>query len=89
MEKKSKVAALKYDREKDIAPKLIAKGNGYMAEKILEIAKEENIPIYKDEKLVNQLNNLELNEIIPKELYNVVAEVLAFIASVDNSYNKI
>jgi len=84
MSKKSIANALKYSPEHDIAPKVIAKGKGFTAEKIKELAKENGIPIYKDEKLSKQLYNLSIGEEIPQELYNVVAEVLAFIARLDN-----
>lgn len=85
MIKKTIANALKYKKEDDNAPKVIAKGMGFTAEKIKEIAKENNIPIYKDEKLSKQLYNLSIGEEIPPELYNVVAEVLSFIARLDNN----
>lgn len=82
--KKNKIAnALKYNKEES-APKVVAKGEGYIAEKIIETAKENNISIYKDEKLARQLKNLDLGQEIPEELYEVVAEVLVYIAKLDN-----
>lgn len=83
-DKKNIANALKYDPNDDVAPRLIAKGKGFTAEKIREIAKENNIPIYRNEKLSRQLYNLSIGEEIPPELYQVVAEVLAFIAKLDN-----
>lgn len=81
--KKDKIAsALKYEAGEE-APKLIAKGKGYVAEKILETAKENNIAIYKDERLAKQLEHLSLGEEIPQELYEVVAEILVYIAKLD------
>ncbi|RKD27800.1 flagellar biosynthesis protein [Caminicella sporogenes DSM 14501] len=87
--KKETIAtALKYDIDKDSAPHLIAKGKGFTAEKIKNIAKENNVPIYKDEKLSKQLYNLSLGEEIPPELYQVVVEVLLFIAKLDSKMKK-
>ncbi|MCT4606703.1 MAG: EscU/YscU/HrcU family type III secretion system export apparatus switch protein [Marinisporobacter sp.] len=83
MEKKEIAAAIKYDQEKTSAPRVVAKGEGYIAQKIKEIASEMDIPTYKDEKLVKQLNNLAIGEEIPPELYQVVAEILAFIIRLD------
>jgi len=82
-DKKEIANVLKYDLNNN-APELIAKGAGYLATKIKEIAKESNIPIYVDEKLSKQLYNLSIGEEIPPQLYQVVAEVLAFIANLDN-----
>ena len=79
MEKTPKAIALKYDQEKSNAPKLIAKGRGEMAEKIIEIAKTHHLPLYEDENLVSILEALEVESEIPPELYRAVAEVLAFI----------
>jgi flagellar biosynthesis protein len=79
MDKTPKAVALKYDKDKDHAPKVIAKGRGEIAEKILEIAKTHNLPLYEDKNLVQILEALELETAIPPELYRAVAEVLAFI----------
>ncbi|KXG75727.1 EscU/YscU/HrcU family type III secretion system export apparatus switch protein [Thermotalea metallivorans] len=82
-EKKEIATALKYEANKDGAPQLIAKGQGDIARKIKEIARELNIPTYQDEKLARQLYHLSLGEEIPPELYQVVAEILAFIVELD------
>ena len=79
MEKTPKAVALKYDQEKGSAPKVIAKGRGEIAGKIIEIAKANNLPLYEDKNLVQILEALELETEIPPELYRAVAEVLAFI----------
>ncbi len=82
-EKKQKIAtAIKYDRD-NIAPEVVAKGKGIVAENIINKAKEANVHTYKDEKLSKQLYNLSLGETIPEELYLAVAKVLAFIAELD------
>ena len=78
-EKHKKAVALKYDRGKAAAPKVTAKGRGAVAERILALAKEHKIPIEKDSTLMEALYRLDINEEIPEELYQVVAELLAFI----------
>ena len=79
MEKSPKAVALKYDRKKDNAPRVIAKGRGEIAEKIIEVAKAHNVPLYEDKNLIQILEALDLETEIPPELYRAVAEVLAFI----------
>ena len=74
-----KAAALQNDRDKDRTPKLVAKGQGHVAEKILQIAQENQIPIQQDPSLVEILSRMDLLEEIPPECYRVVAEILAFI----------
>jgi flagellar biosynthesis protein len=83
-EKSPKAAALKYTHGKDSAPKLTAKGRGEVAKKIIEIAKTHGIPIQEDKELVEFLSMLDLYQEIPPELYRAVAEILAFIYSVNN-----
>ena len=86
--KKPKQAiALEYDPN-DVAPRVIASGQGLLAEKILEKAGEENIPIHKDEKLAETLSKLDIGEAIPPELYEVVAEVLVFVDAMDKIKGK-
>lgn len=68
----------------DQAPKILAAGKGYIAEKIIEAAQEENVPIHKDEKLAGTLSKLEIGDYIPKELYGVVAEILVFVDRVES-----
>ncbi len=78
-EKRSKAVALRYDHPRDPAPRVVAKGQGRIAEKILEIAREHQIPIHEDPDLVEVLAKIELDRAIPPELYQAVAEVLAFL----------
>lgn len=75
--------ALSYDASTDTAPKILATGKGYLAERIIEAAKEEDIPIHKDEKLAATLSKLQIGDYIPKELYGVVAEILVFVDRVE------
>ena len=79
MDKTLKAVALKYDKEKEQAHKVIAKGKAEVAEKIIAIAKTHNLPLYEDKHLVQILEALDLETEIPPELYRAVAEVLAFI----------
>lgn len=74
-----KAAAIAYDMKKDLAPRVTAKGQGAVAEKIIAIAREHGIPIKDDPALVEILCRLDIDEYIPVELYRAVAEILAFI----------
>ncbi len=85
MDEKKKVKqaiALEYD-PKDEAPKVIASGRGLVAEKILEKAKEADVPVHRDDKLADTLSKLEIGDMIPPELYEVVAEILVFVDAMD------
>ncbi len=79
MDKRKKVAALKYKPNEDTAPKVVAKGSGWLADKIIEVAKENHIPLKEDRQLVEVLSAIDLNREIPPELYKAVAEILAFV----------
>ncbi len=79
-----KAVALTYDRLKDDAPKVAAKGQGQVALKIIEIAEKHGVPIKDDPDLVEVLSALELNEEIPSEIYAAVAELLAFVYSLNS-----
>lgn len=88
-EKESKIAvAIEYDPSEE-APKILATGRGYVAEKIIEKAVEENVPLHKDDKLAGTLSKLEIGDMIPPELYGVVAEILLFVDKVDKIKGKI
>jgi flagellar biosynthesis protein len=69
--------ALHYDRTG--APRVVAKGKGAIGAKIIEVAKEHDIPIEENEVLAGALSNVELGDEIPAELYKAVAEVLVFV----------
>lgn len=84
-EKKNKVKqaiALEYNPD-EAAPKVIATGRGALAERIIEKAKESDVPIHRDDKLADTLSRLEIGDMIPPELYEVVAEILVFVDSMD------
>jgi len=81
-----KVAALKYVPGEDSAPKIVAIGKGDIADKILEKAKENNVPIYKDETLAHTLSSFNIGDEVPPELYEVVAEILVFVSNLDKNF---
>ncbi len=82
------VAALKYSPSEDRAPKIVALGKGEIAQKILELAKDSNVAVYHDEKLAHTLNKLQVGDEIPRELYEVIAEVLVFVSNLDRRYGE-
>ncbi len=83
-----KAIALEYDPE-DEAPKVIATGRGAVAERIIESANKNNVPVHRDDKLADTLSRLDIGEMIPPELYNIVAEVLVFVDAMDKLKNKV
>jgi len=78
-EEVSEAAALKYDPDEGPVPKIVAQAKGELAKRIVEIALENDIPIYKDEKLVEKLLELDYYSEIPPELYKAVAEVIVYV----------
>jgi flagellar biosynthesis protein len=74
-----KAVALSYDPFKDSAPRVLASGKGLIAEQILNVAHQHQLPIKDDPILVEALAHVDINETIPPELYAVVAEVFAFV----------
>jgi flagellar biosynthesis protein len=78
-----KAVALRYDPAQDSAPVLIAKGKGYLAERIIELAREHGIHVQQDPALVELLMEVDLSEQIPPQLYKVVARVLTAIYRVN------
>ena len=74
-----RAVALRYKADKDQAPTVIAKGTGLLADRILELAKENGIHVHQDRDLVEVLSKLDVNTEIPDSLYRAVAEILAFV----------
>lgn len=74
-----RAVALRYNEQKDLAPRVVAKGRGWIADKIIEIARQHGVPLREDKILVEALSKLDLYEEIPVELYKAVAEILAFV----------
>ncbi len=73
----------------DEAPKILATGKGYVAEKIIEEAKLNDVPVHKDSKLAKSLSELEFGDYIPPELYEVVVEVLMYVDRIDSVKHKL
>ncbi|MDK9692756.1 MAG: EscU/YscU/HrcU family type III secretion system export apparatus switch protein [Sulfurimonas sp.] len=74
-----KAVALRYDTDKENAPRVVAKGQGNTAQNIIKIAELHNLPIKKDEDLVELLSKIELDKQVPEALYKAVAEVFSFV----------
>ncbi|MBH1942409.1 EscU/YscU/HrcU family type III secretion system export apparatus switch protein [Mobilitalea sibirica] len=87
--KKPKTAVAVSYNPKDDAPKVIAAGRGYLAERIIERAGEANIPLHKNEGLAETLSKVEIGSYIPPELYDVVAEILVFVDHMDRIKGKV
>ena len=85
--KPKQAIALEYDPS-EAAPKVIASGRGLLAERIIERAKESDVPIHRDDKLADTLSRLQIGDMIPPELYEVVAEILVFVDSMDRLRSK-
>ena len=81
-EKTKQAVALAYDPQDD-APTVIASGRGALAERIIEKAQEAAGPVHRDDKLADTLSRLEIGDMIPPELYEVVAEILVFVDAMD------
>lgn len=82
-ERRHKAVALRYDQDKDQAPRVVATGAGHLAERILEVAREHGVAVHEDPDLVEALGSLDLDMEIPESLYRAVAEVLAFVYQVN------
>jgi flagellar biosynthesis protein len=74
-----KAAALRYRGGEDSAPVVVAKGSGFVAKKIISLARKNGVPVHEDRNLIEILSTIELYEEIPAELYKAVAEILAYI----------
>jgi flagellar biosynthesis protein len=86
--KRPAAAALQWDPLTNEPPEVVAVGRGITAETIVRIAKEHNIPLYEDAGLVEALARLDVSDYIPRELYSVVAEVLAYVYRVDQAFRN-
>ena len=73
----------------EVAPKILAVGKGEVAERIIEMAKENDVPFYQDNKLAETLSRLQIGDTIPPELYEVVAEILVFVDDMDRMKGKL
>ena len=84
---KKKSAALRYDQGYEV-PIVTAAGIGLIADKIIEKADENNIPIVYNKELAELLQNVDIGESIPPEIYGIVAEVIAYVLHVDGDLKK-
>ena len=87
-EKKKSAIALRYDVERDRAPLILATGSGPVADEILRLAEDNQIPLYEDPELAELLSKLEMETEVPPELYLLVAEVLFFVYQLDRMAEK-
>lgn len=86
--KVKQAVAIEYDPN-DLAPKIVATGRGRLAERIIEQAKENDVPVHEDAKLASTLSKLDIGEYIPPELYEVVAEILVFVDNMEKIRSKL
>ncbi|MCL2415732.1 MAG: EscU/YscU/HrcU family type III secretion system export apparatus switch protein [Defluviitaleaceae bacterium] len=82
VELSQKAVAIKYNPGEE-APKVVAKGSGHLAQKIIDTAQESDVQLYKNPELVDELNKIDLGAQIPPELYEIVAQILVFIDDLD------
>ena len=87
-ESRRAAVALRYDAATDKAPKITAKGQGVVAETIIALAQQKGVPIREDPDLISVLSQFDLNQEIPPSLYHVVAELLAFVYRLNQTYPK-
>ena len=83
----TRAVALRYDRAKEGAPRVVAKGQGHVADNIVAAARQHGVPLHEDPNLAATLNALDLETEIPPELYRAVAEVLVFIYRLNGKLN--
>ena len=87
-EKITRAAALSYDPGEHDVPVLAAFGEGYVARKIVEVARESGVPVLPDPSLSSMLSRISVGDEIPPEMYEAVAKVLVFVSEVDKSYGE-
>ena len=85
---RDKAVALQYREHEDRAPRVVAKGEGHIAQKIKKIAQENGIPMHRDDTLVELLAQIEINREIPPELYAAIAELLSWIYRANHALEK-
>ena len=85
---RNSAVSLKYNGSSNHAPRVTAKGQGWVAEKIIAMAQERNIPIKEDKDLVELLGKIDVGKEIPEPLYKLVAELLAWVYQLNKEYPK-
>lgn len=83
---RQKAVALRYEAERDSSPRVVAKGTGIIAERIIEVAREHGIYVHEDPDMVAVLSKLDVDAAIPEGLYKAVAEVLAFVYKLNRRF---
>ncbi len=86
--KKNKAVALRYSMEEDAAPIVIASGYGHIADKIIDIAENQGIPVFRDDSAASMLCMLEVGKTIPPELYQIVAAIYVQLLKTSESIQK-
>ena len=86
--KVTRAAAISYDPAEHDVPVLAAFGEGYVAQKIVSVAKESGVPILPDPSLTSMLSKLSVGDEISPDMYEAVAKVLVFVSEVDRSYGE-
>lgn len=77
-ESSKRAVALKYDINKNNAPVVIASGSGYIADKVVEVAEENGVPVYKDDSLSSLLSQLDIGSEIPEELFSSIVDIYIY-----------
>ena len=87
-QQREKAVALRYREREDRAPKVIAKGEGLIAQTIRELAVENGIPLRRDDALVELLAEIDIDREIPPELYGAIAELLSWIYRANTALSR-
>jgi flagellar biosynthesis protein len=87
-DKVKRAAAISYDPAENDVPILSAFGEGHIAEKIVEVAKESGVPVVPDPNLTTLLSKISVGDEIPPEMYEAVAKILIFVSEIDRSYGE-
>ena len=87
--RRKQAAALRYDQDNDPVPRVVAKGSGEMAERIIQLAHEHGIDVYEDPDLIELLSKLEVHELIPQKLFLAVAEVMAYVYRLNHRVDEV
>lgn len=85
---KLQAVALRYDEDNNAAPKVVAKGQGFIADNIIKAAQHNSVPIYQNKTLTGMLMAVDLDKEIPPDLYTAVAEVLAYVYRMDQKAER-
>ncbi len=79
-------AVIKYDQESGKVPTVVAQGTGYVAQKIIEAAKQNHIHLQEDSALIENLLQIDLGDSVPPQLYEVIAEIFVLLEKIEADY---